>query len=145
MAQLIFPIVADGLCVDVYVNLDAATLVPRRLSGQSGPQPIRARGLIDTASDITMVAEAIIQQLQAPRIYQTTTTGIGGSVPVNLHSVSLHILNYQTTPTFWYSHPTLVVGALAPGLAFDVLIGLDIIRKCKMHVDGPADWFMLEF
>ncbi len=38
-----------------------------------------------------------------------------------------------------------MVMELAPGVPFDVLIGMDIIRTCKMLVDGPASLFSLEY
>jgi hypothetical protein len=34
---------------------------------------------------------------------------------------------------------------LAPGFAFDVLIGMDVLMSCKMLVDGPAGSFTLDF
>jgi hypothetical protein len=77
MPQLVFPIVADGLCVDVLVNLDAATLVPLRSSG-TGPSPVPGRALIDTGSDITAVSLLILQQLGVPVSQQSTTQALGG-------------------------------------------------------------------
>jgi hypothetical protein len=62
MSKLTFPTHPDGLFVDVVVNLELATLLPLRASGQSCP-PIPARALIDTASDLTVVSPAILQQL----------------------------------------------------------------------------------
>ena len=41
--------------------------------------------------------------------------------------------------------PDLLVMELPTGLAFDVLIGMDVLRTCKMSVDGPAGQFTLDF
>lgn len=81
---LTFPILPDGLVVDVLVNLEAAVLLPLRRSG-TRPAPVQGRGLIDTGSDITAVSLPILQQLGVPSVLQTTTQGIGGSVAVNLY------------------------------------------------------------
>ncbi len=144
MATLTFPIVPAGLIVDVAVNLEAALLVPLRSRG-SGPSLVQARGLIDTGSDITAVALPILQQLGIPAIHKTTTQSIGGSVPVNLYRVSLHLLDAQNVGRPWLSQPSLLVMELARGFPFDVLIGLDILLTCKLLADGPARTFTLEF
>lgn len=84
MPQLTFPITAAGLVVDLMVNLDVAVLLPLRASGQASP-PIQATGEIDTASNVTGVSRAIVRQLGlVPVGPRTTTTGIGGPVPVRL-------------------------------------------------------------
>jgi hypothetical protein len=140
---LTFPISPAGLEVDVLVNLEAAALVPLWQSGAQAP-PIQGRGLIDTGSDITAVSLTILQQLGVQPLVQTTTQSIAGGVPVNLYKVSLHVFDARNPGLPWIPQPTLLVMELAPGLPLDVLIGMDIIRVCKMHVDGPAGRFTLE-
>jgi hypothetical protein len=140
---LTFPITPDGLEVDVFVNLEAAALIPLWQTG-THPAPIAGRGIIDTGSDITAVSQSILQRLVVPFVFQTATQGIGGSVPVNLYKVSLHILDSRNVSLTWLTLPTLLVMELPTGLQFDVLIGLDVIRTCKMLVDGPAGKFTLD-
>src|SRR5262245_59747960 len=144
MASLTFPIVPEGLVVDVAVNLEAATLL-RLLGSGGGPAPIQGRGLRDTGSDVTGVALPILQQLGNPPIRQTTTQGIGGSIPVNIPRVSLHILNARNLGLPWPSQPALNVLELAQGFPLEALIGLDVLLTCKLIVDGPAGYFTLEF
>ena len=57
MPQLTFPIVPDGLVVDVLVNLEAAALIAGRASGQSCP-PVETTGLIDTAGNVSGMNDA---------------------------------------------------------------------------------------
>jgi hypothetical protein len=144
MAQLTFPILRAGLVVDVMINLEASVLVPLRSSG-GGPSPVRGRALIDTGSDMSAVASPILLQLGIPVFLRTSTQGIGGSLQVNLHEVSLHILDVQNVGGPWFSQPSLAVMDLASGVPFDALIGMDIIRTCKLLVDGPAGLFTLDF
>jgi hypothetical protein len=61
MAQLTFPILPDGLVVDVLVNLEAAALSPLLSSG-AAPAGVQGKGLIDTGSDISAVALPILHQ-----------------------------------------------------------------------------------
>jgi hypothetical protein len=140
---LTFPITRDGLVVDVLVNLEAGALIPLWQAG-THPPPVQCRGLIDTGTDITAVSLTVLQRLGVPRVIQTTTHGIGGSVSADLYEVSLHIFDPQQTTLPWLPHPSLLVMALPPGFPFDALIGLDIIRTCKMIVDGPAGQFTME-
>jgi hypothetical protein len=144
MASLTFPIDPAGLFVDVAVNLEASVLLPLRASG-GGPAPLQGRGLIDTGSDITAVALPILQQLGVPPIRQTMTQGIGGSIPVNLYRVSLHVLDARDVNLPWLSQPSLLVMELAGGFPFEVLLGLDVVLAGTMIVDGPGGAFTLEF
>jgi hypothetical protein len=78
-------------------------------------------------------------------IAHTTTHGIGGPIAVNLYRIGLHIFDAHNTSRPWIFHPTLVVMELSAGIAFDVLIGMDILRTCKLFLDGPGGQFALDF
>lgn len=140
---LTFPLTPAGLEVDVVVNRDAAALIPLWQTGVR-PPPIPGRGLIDTASDISAVSSPILQQLGLSPVGQTTTHGISGSLAVNLYEVGLHILDARDTSRPWIFHPTIVVMELSPGVPFDALIGLDIVRACTLVLDGPGGHFTLD-
>jgi hypothetical protein len=145
MPQLTFPITPDGLCVNVLVNLDATILVPLRTSGRQTPSPLGAQGLIDTGSDITVVSTTLLQQLGASVQPPVTTQGISGPVQGNTYFVSLHILDARNLAGPWLSQPQLCVMGLPLGPMFGVLIGMDVLRTCKLTVDGPAGIFTLDF
>ena len=145
MPQLTFPIGSDGLCVDVFLNLDAAILVPLQSSGQPTPNPLPARGLIDTGSDLTVVSLPLLQQLGAAIQPPVTTHGLSGPVRADTYLISLHILDFQNLVGPWLSHPTLSVMGLPLRSKFDVLIGMDVLLGCKLLLDGPARQFTLEF
>jgi|SRR5579872_1324949 len=140
---LSFPIITDGLVVDVLVNFEASMLVQFWQRGIK-PQPTQGKAIIDTGSDISAVSLPILQLLGVPPVLETMTQGIGGSVSVHLYRVSLNIFDSQNVNAPWIPHPTLLVMELVPGIPFDVLIGMDVIRACKMTVDGPGNYFMLD-
>ncbi len=144
MPQLTFPIRPDGLVVDVLVNLDAAVLLPLRAAGQSR-SPLVGKGVIDTGSNVSGVSSAFLKQLGGRSVGTSSTVGIGGSYPVQLYRVSLHICDLQNLGLSWFSHPSLVVMDLPPWVSCEVLIGMDILRNCKTIVDGPAASFSLDF
>jgi hypothetical protein len=144
MPQLTFPITADGLMVDVMVNLEASALLPLRSSGQSCP-PLPARGALDTGSNISGVSPRLLQQLGTRSVGTTSTVGIGGSYPVQLYRVSLHICDAQQLTLPWFSHPSVLVMDLPPWVTCELLIGMDVLLTCKTIVDGPGGHFTIEF
>jgi hypothetical protein len=91
------------------------------------------------------VALPLLQQLAVAVSQQGMTHGISGSVPVQLYKISLHILNFADLGGPWFSHPSILVMGLPAGLPIEVLIGMDVLRTCKMVVDGPGLQFTLEF
>jgi hypothetical protein len=144
MSQLTFPITPDGLVVDVLVNHEAAVLIALRASGELCP-PIETTGLIDTASNVSGVSPAIVSQLGLPFVGSATTTGIAGTVSVQLYRVSLHVRNARFLTLPMLTIPSLLVMELPPGPTCDVLVGLDVIRECKLIVEGRGGFFTLEF
>jgi hypothetical protein len=144
MPQLNFPIGPDGLEVDVLVNLEASALLSLRLSGQSCP-PLAAKGVLDTASNVSGVSLTLLQQLGIRSVGTSSTVGIGGSYPVQLYRVSLHIYDSQNLALPWLSQASLLVMDLPPWVSCEVLIGLDILLNCKTIVDGPAGRLTLDF
>jgi len=145
MAQLVFPIARDGLWVDVRVNVNSTTLRSLQSAGKAAPSSVEAKGLIDTGTDISAVAPSILQQLSIPVQARTATQGIGGKMPVRLFTVTLFIMDKGNPHLPWLVQPDLMVMELPPGLPAEVLIGMDVLRTCKMLVDGPARQFTLEY
>src|SRR5262249_22732799 len=125
--------------------LDATITVPLHASGQPTPNPLPARGLIDTGSDLTVVSLPLLQQLGVMSHQSVTTHGLGGQVQANRYPISLHILDFRNRSGPWLTHPILSVMGLPLGIKFDVLIGMDVLLGCKLVVDGPSRRFTLEF
>jgi hypothetical protein len=144
MAQLSFPILPDGLVADVFVNLPSASLLPLWAAGQS-PTALPGRGLVDTGSNVSGVAQSILAQLGVPLDQRGSTTGISGQMSVNLYWVCFHVCDRRNLLLPWLSQPSLLVMELPPGFPLDALIGLDILLTCRLVVDGPAGVFTLDF
>jgi hypothetical protein len=145
MSQLIFPITADGLMVNVRVNVDIATISSLTATGQPVPNSIEAKGLIDTGTDVSAVAPSIIRQLGIQSSAQRKTHGIGGNVQVRIFKVGLYLFSSTQPHLPWLVQPTLQVIELPQSLPVEVLIGMDVIRACNLHVDGPGGRFTLDF
>jgi hypothetical protein len=145
MGRLTFPILGDGLIVDVLVNLDAGLLLPRRARGQDC-DPAQVKGIPDTGSNVTGVRPAVLAQLGIqPTSLGGTTTGVGGTVEVRLYRVSLHVYDASNLAMGMFTNPSVVAMELPPHLDHDVLIGMDVLLGCVLTVDGPARRFTLDF
>jgi hypothetical protein len=147
MAQLTFPVTGAGLSVPVWIGLSGQTTAALVAVGMPVTPPIRARGLLDTGTDVTAVASWVLQQLAVSVTTTTSTHTAAGQVPVRLYRVSLGITDPSLPPgTPWLTQPDLLVMELPTGLPdIDVLIGLDVLLECKLILDGPARQFTLEF
>lgn len=63
MPRLTFPITTDGLAVDVRVHPDSTTMRTLQRTGQPLASGLKAKGLIDTGTNITALAPSLLQQL----------------------------------------------------------------------------------
>jgi hypothetical protein len=145
MPKLVFPVLPDGLLVDVLIGLDGATTVALLAAGQPISAPLHARGEIDTGSNMTAVSAAILRRLGAPIQYQTTTQTASGSLAVNVVEVSLGVRNLSDPTGPELVESTLRVMKLTTPLASsEVLIGLDSLLGYRFLLDGPTRRFSLE-
>jgi hypothetical protein len=145
MPKLAFPVTTAGLAVPVLIGLDGQTTTVLRSAGQPVRPPVLARGLLDTGSNITAIAASVLQQLGLAPTTTGTTQTVSGAVAVDLFTVSLSIADLSRPSNAWLTHADLLVMELAAILPdADVLIGLDLLLKCRLVLDGPPRQFTLE-
>ena len=109
------------------------------------PPPALLNGLIDTGTDVTCVSGTVLRALGLTLLKSTSTQTAGGQVPVGLYKVSLTISDPQNPSGPAIVEDQLTVMELPHNLPnVDVLIGLDILWKCRLLFDGPARQFTPE-
>jgi hypothetical protein len=147
MAHLTFAVTKAGLAVPVWVGHNKLAMQAVLAAGMPIPAPVGARGLLDTASDLTAVAPWILQQLALPVASTSSTHTADGPVKVKLFRVSVGITDPAQPPgSAWLTAADLLVTELTAVLPdADVLIGLDVLLTCKLFLDGPGRQFTLEF
>jgi Aspartyl protease len=147
MPRLIFPVLPDGLLVDVVIGLRGTITATLLASGQPITRPIRARGVIDTGTDRTVVSAAILHRLEVTPSHQASTQTVSGSLSVQLFTVSVGVTDFGDPAAPELVEPDLLVMELGTALPkkIEVLIGLDFLLGCKFLLDGPARKFALEW
>lgn len=103
--------------------------------------------MLDTGCNVTAVAAWVLQALAIP-VYSTKSSHTaGGEVEARLYKVSLTITDpSRPVGSAWLTEPTLTVMELPTNLPdTDVLVGLDVLLACHLHLDGPARRFTLAF
>jgi hypothetical protein len=147
MARLVYPVHADGLLVDVLIGLRGASMATQLAAGQPITAPLRARGALDTGTDITIVSAAILQRLAVPASSQGSTQTVTGSLSAQLFRVSVGVTDFGVPHAPELVEANLLVMGLVTTLPqpIEVLIGLDILLGCRFVLDGPGRQFSLEF
>jgi len=146
MPRLTFACTTSGLTLPVVVGLDGQAIVNLMNSGTPVPPPMVLNGLIDTGTDVTSVAGTVLRALGLTSLRSSSTQTAGGQVPVGLYKASLTISDPQDPSGPAIVEDQLTVMELPHNLPdIDVLIGLDILWKCRLLFDGPARQFTLEF
>ncbi|HEY7428400.1 MAG TPA: hypothetical protein VH682_29480 [Gemmataceae bacterium] len=129
------------------IGLDGQTTTALVAVGQPVLAPILCRGLIDTGTDITSVASKVLRRLglNTPTVQATTQT-VRGSAPVDLFEVSVNVLDLGNPSRPKFVLPTLRIMELPTPLSnLDVLIGLDMLLRARLLLDGPGRIFTLDF
>jgi len=146
MESLCFPVSKDGPELEVVIGINDRQLAQLVSAGTPIPKPLRLRGLIDCATDVTAAVPKVFQQLGIAHLASTSTQTASGQVIVRAFRVSLSIFGPQGSAGPALVRPNLVVTELATALQkFDVLIGLDILSECLFILDGPGKQFTLAF
>jgi filamentous hemagglutinin family protein len=142
MPLLSLPIGPDGYVLDVLVGLPGHSTAALVAAGQRVPAPLAARGTIDTGTNISGVAAALLQRLALSSVLQSSTQTIAGSLTVNLFEVSLSLISPAGV---LFTHPQLTVMELPHAAADEVLIGRDILDAGLLVGHGPGQSFTLAF
>lgn len=113
-------------------------------SGRLPPPPAEVEAVIDTGATVSSASAALNRRLKLPVVGGGVNQTAGGPVEVDLYSVSLGVLMADRSGSVVVDE-ALVISEMAvpiPGVEF--LIGMDVLRKCRLTLDGPAGTFALE-
>ena len=140
MPRLTARVTAQGILVDgLFVNASLPRLTSLKQDGNSIPDMQEIKGLIDTGATTSCLDTGVIARLGlSPTGFVGVHTSFSGDQPeiVGLFDVSI-----------WLGSPKVHALAMTlPVLRADLskqtvqcLIGMDVLRKCILHIDGPKE------
>lgn len=148
MPTLIDTLVAEGALVDVEIGLSATQIQRLRAALRPIPQPVSARALLDTGAEMTAVDSSLVQPLGLP---------IRGSSMVNLPAHGGFNFSFLYDAAVTIVHPSgitsqdLAVSSTAilelplALLGYQVVIGRDVLARCRLLYNGPRNRFRLAY
>jgi len=130
----------NGPVIDIQVAVGADFEQALQRENQSAPTPVRARALIDTGAQATVIREDIAEKLQLRAVgvakVLTPYTDVPAAYP--RYEVRILLPNYVRAQT---------IGIAAPlrGQNIQCLIGRDVLCHGVLVYNGYAETFTLSF
>jgi hypothetical protein len=146
MADQTHQITSNGLETPVLIGLSGSDVHSRIAANLPLRRPQRGIGLIDTGTNVTAVAASVLHRLGIVASRTVGTQTFGGLIQASLFDVSLTITNAGWTAGDEFTISNLeVMEFVQPISGLDAIIGMDVVRLCQLHIDGPARQFTLTF
>jgi hypothetical protein len=148
MPTLTGTLVPEGALVPVHVGLSAAGIQALRTALRPVPAAVAIEALLDTGAEITCLDSALIQALNLP-LSGTTLANLpahGGLTLSALHDAGLTVVHPSGNP-----HDNLVVQVVSvldiplAGLGYQLVIGRDVLVRCRFLYHGPRNRFRLSY
>lgn len=121
------------------VRLRQSELERYRVEGRMAPAPYRTEGVIDTAAERTCISTATVDRLLLEPLHHERLMTASGPRDSRVHYLTLQLGPREDHPPDPIS--VLVYEAAVTGA--ELLIGLDILRRGKLILDGPSDDYEL--
>ena len=133
MPTIIIPITSEGAVVKVLVGISQPRVLALRAAGQTAPQPIPLRLLVDTGADMTSIQGGLLAPLGiAPtgsiQMYTPSTAG----TPVQCNQYDVGIVYHSAIPFSW---PLAIVPIFECSSfmgTYQGLLGKDILNRCVL-------------
>lgn len=145
MSCLIGDINDDGLPLIVTLGVDSIYAKALRIFDMEPPSPVAVRGIIDTGATQSAISSHVVKGFNlSPRAPATVSYG-DGPRQTELYDVSLKVYSNNGFPAL--EIPTIRVSR-AEGL--DILpiwclIGMDVLSRCSLNIDGKNGRYILEW
>jgi hypothetical protein len=139
---------ADGILIEVRVGWGTGGVQSLRAALRPVPQPIQSRALLDTGAEISCVDAALVQALGLPGagFNLATVPAAGGMTMASKHDVSLTVVHPSGDPRQDLTVLNLAVLELSlVGLGYEVLVGRDVLARCRLLYHGPRGRFRLAY
>jgi len=139
---------AEGAMVAVEIGQSRSEVQRLRNAARPIATPVSLQALLDTGAECSCVDPQALATLTLPlaNIGIVNIPALGGLTPVAQHETCLTVLHPSGD-----ARRNLVVDGLLVAetflatLGYQVLIGRDVLSRCRFVYDGPGNWFRLSY
>lgn len=145
MPRMTVPLGADLPTIPLLVGLCGDETTGRIQASIPVTPPLLIQAVIDTGATVSSVAPDILLRLGVVSFARTGNQTAGGVVKVNLYEVSVGLPPMFGLPNTVVLDDMLVVAEIPAALSgVDFLLGIDLLRRCVLTVNGPAGTVSLD-
>lgn len=141
-------VAAEGALVRVSIGWSSTSTRSLRAALKPIPPPVDTRALLDSGAAATCLDSSLVQTLAPPQAGMTLANlpATGGMTGGSLYEIRLTIIHPSGNAHSNLVVPDLIVLELPIGaLGYQVLIGRDLLKRCRFFYDGPKDRFFLSY
>lgn len=146
MSHFSLQVGAAGPIIDAFVGVSKARSEALKAAGQTIPNGVQIRGLLDTGASATAIDPSVLSSLgltpTGSTLVNTPTTGATPQ-PVDLYDVSFIIPAPSGAPLFSQTLP-VIASELFAAQGIHALIGRDILSQCVLIYNGSG-FFTLSY
>jgi hypothetical protein len=148
MPVLVRPIQPDGATVDVRIGWSASGVHQLRMALKPIPAPVSTSALLDTGAEITCIDLSLVQALGLPfgGVMLLNAPALGATSGTMYRDISLTVTHPSGHPLDDLNVPNVTVLEANLGvLGYQVLIGRDVLARCRLLYNGPRNRFRLAY
>jgi hypothetical protein len=148
MPVIVDAVSAEGPMVNVEIGWSHHTARTPRLALRPIPPPLAGRAVLDTGAEVTCADPAFVRNLGLPfaGVALLNLPAHGGLSIASRAEASLTIVHPSGNPADNLVLPHLSVMELAlAGIGYEVLIGREVLAKCRLLYNGPRNRFRLAY
>lgn len=137
MPHFVIPITPNGALLDIVIGVSQARGMALQAAGQSIPNVVQLRALLDTGASFTCIDPTGLSNLNiTPKGTTTVNTPSTGINPITVNTYDIGILIPGSAPPPLFLNTVEVAETSLINLGIQALIGRDILERFVFHYNG---------
>lgn len=125
---------ASGARVEFELSVSPVGHQAHMMDNRTLPPRVRGSGLVDTGTTMSLISDKIADALALETIHSVEVHTAVSSSMAPCYTTEFRFIDRANVRMV----PVPLVVARAPNLREDMVIGLDVLRRCRLEWDGPA-------
>lgn len=119
---------ASGARIGFQLSVSPVGYQAHMIEGRAVPPSVRGSGLVDTGTTMSLVSGAVAEALSLDVLHSVRVHTALGSAMAPCYATEFRFVG----PSVARAEPLALVVATAPDLREDMVIGLDVLRRCRL-------------